>query len=244
MQEIEFNPVETHGLYSLEVVPAIKKMPNWFKRLPPLRKLGDSEQLDFTVKKCIPVLDAFTTGYYLVTKYDLHWSINEAGEHVCQCDIKLVEKGDKPITMHPFDQIRDIELHDIYNEYAYKFSNPYVIKTPPGYSSIFTHPFNQISPFYTLTGVVDTDMHPLAVQFPFLMVKGFEGKISAGTPIVQIIPFKREDWKMYNITPDKRDRKENDIAQDEFQYSRYDMETGALSGGEYKKKYRVNKKYL
>lgn len=244
MQEIEFIPVETYGKHSLEPIPAIKKMPNWFKMMPPLRKLGEDQPLDFTIKKCTPVLDAFTTGYYLITKYDLNWSINENGEHVCQCHEKLVIEGHKPVTMHPFDQIKDIELNEIYNEYAYKFCNPYVIKTPPGYSCIFTHPFNQISPFYTLTGVVDTDMHPLATQFPFLMIKNFEGKISAGTPIVQIIPFKREDWKMYHIDPGKKEEKENAIAQDEFSASRYDMINKNPIGGLYKKKYRVNKKYL
>lgn len=244
MQEIEFIPVETYGLHSLEAIPAIKKIPTWYRKMEPLRKLLPGEPDDYTVKKCIPVLDAFTTGYFLVTKYDLYWTIDEDGKHICNCDAKLVEKGDKPITMHPFEQIRDIELADIYNEYAYKFSNPYVIKTPPGYSCIFTHPFNQISPFYTLTGVVDTDMHPLAVQFPFLMVKGFEGKISAGTPIVQIIPFKREEWKMYNITPGKQEEKENWIAQDEFHSSRWAIDRSGPTGGLYKKKHRVTKKFL
>lgn len=244
MQKIEFIPIEDSGKNSLEAMPAIKKIPNWFKRIPPLRKLGGDSTADYTVKKCTPVLDAFTTGYYLVTKHDLYWSIDEEGQHVCQCDASLVEGGGKPVTMHPFDQIKDIELSDIYNEYAYKFASPYVIKTPPGYSCIFTHPFNQVSPFYTLTGVVDTDMHPLAVQFPFLMIKGFEGKISAGTPIVQIIPFKREEWKMDDVVPNKIHKKESAIAHSDFDASRYDMSTRTPKGGEYKKKYRVNKKYL
>lgn len=244
MQEIEFIPVENYGKSSIEPMPATKKVPNWFKSIPPIRKFSGSRKGDFTIKKCIPVLDALTMGYYLITKHDLNWKINENGEHVCEFDQKLVDGGDKPISMHPFDQIKNIELNGMYNEYAYKFSSPYLIKTPPGYSCIFTHPFNQISPFYTLTGVVDTDKHPLAVQFPFLMLKGFEGKISAGTPIVQIIPFKREDWKMYNVSPDRRDKRDSDISMDEFMSNRYDMKSGLPSVGPYKKKYRVKKKYL
>ena len=31
---------------------------------------------------------------------------------------------------------------------------------------------------------------------PFFIREGFEGVIKAGTPFVQIIPFKREDWEM------------------------------------------------
>jgi hypothetical protein len=145
--------------------------------------------------------------------------------------------------MHPWEQIRDIELGGIYNEYAYKFTSPYVIKTPPGYSCIFTHPFNQVSPFLTLTGVVDTDMHPLAVQFPFLMLKDWEGTIKAGTPIVQIIPFKRDDWNHSVNKPNKLDIQESSLRHNEFGMTRYD-EDGNPTGGQYKKKYRNKKKYF
>lgn len=248
MNNIDFLRVEDFGRGAVSPMPAIKEIPQWYKKMPALRRLynkhNSDEKKDFTVKKCIPILDAFTTGYYLVTKYESVWTITSDGEHSCTCPANMVEGGTKPITMHPYEQIRDIELGGIYNEYAYKFSNPYVIKTPPGYSCIFTHPFNQVSPFLTLTGVVDTDMHPLAVQFPFLMLKDWEGVIKAGTPIVQIIPFKREEWKIQEIDANKNDRRQNEIAQEEFHSSRYDPETNNPTGGEYKKKYRVNKRYL
>ena len=50
-------------------------------------------------------------------------------------------------------------------------------------------------PFQTLSAVVDTDKHNVPTHFPFFMKHGFEGKIPLGTPIVQIIPFKRQEWK-------------------------------------------------
>ena len=244
--EINFLEVENHGLGAVEPVPATKEIPQWFRKMSPVRRLfnkhNTEEKMEFTIKKCIPVLDAFTTGYYLVTKYDSYWSVDEDGLHECKCDAKLLEGGSKPITMHPYEQIRDIELGGLYNEYAYKFASPYVIKTPPGYSCILTHPFNQVSPFLTLTGVVDTDSHPLAVQFPFLMLKNFEGTIKAGTPIVQIIPFKRDEWKHTVSKASKLDEQESSLRHSEFLNSRYG-DDGTLIGGEYKKKYREKKKY-
>ena len=33
------------------------------------------------------------------------------------------------------------------------------------------------------------------INFPFFIKEGFTGLIPYGTPIVQIIPFKRDDWK-------------------------------------------------
>ena len=244
---IEFLPVENHGIECVKPMPANREIPQWYKKMSPLRRFfnkeDENEKKDLTIKRCIPVLDAFTTGYYLVTQYDSFWSVDDDGTHECQCDAKLVEGGSKPITMHPYEQVGDIELGGIYNEYAYKFTSPYVIKTPPGYSCIFTHPFNQVSPFLTLTGVVDTDMHPLAVQFPFLMIKNYEGVIKSGTPIVQIIPFKRDDWTHSIEEPTNLDVQESSLRHSEFESGRYGQD-GKPAGGEYKNKYRSKKKYL
>jgi hypothetical protein len=70
-------------------------------------------------------------------------------------------------------------------------------QTPPGYSSLITHPLNRHDlPFITLSGLVDTDMTMARGNLPFFLKEGFEGVIPAGTPMFQIIPFKRENWQM------------------------------------------------
>jgi hypothetical protein len=70
------------------------------------------------------------------------------------------------------------------------------IKTPNGYSSLFTHPINRIDlPFYTLGGIVDTDKWGEAGNHPFVFKNGWEGIIPKGTPYAQIIPFKRDNWE-------------------------------------------------
>ena len=52
-------------------------------------------------------------------------------------------------------------------------------------------------PFTIFSGVVDTDTYQVPVAFPFVLKEpNFEGMIPAGTPIAQVIPFKRESWKM------------------------------------------------
>jgi hypothetical protein len=77
-----------------------------------------------------------------------------------------------------------------------KWTNPWLIKTPKGYSCIFTSPFNRDAPFNIFDGVVDTDTYDMPVNFPFgLKDPDFEGLIPAGTPIAQVIPFKRTAWK-------------------------------------------------
>jgi len=70
--------------------------------------------------------------------------------------------------------------------------------TPKGYSCLYTAPmYHTDLPFFTLPGVVDSDVYSGAgLHSPgFFIKKGFEGLIPAGTPLYQIIPFKREDWE-------------------------------------------------
>lgn len=245
MLNIEFIKTEKGGEAFLSPEPAVKRIPMWYRLIEPVRLLTKSpEHKDYTIKKCIPVLDALTTGYLLVTNFDIYYDYNEDEDtSTFKFDPKF-SKDYPPITMHNYEQVRGMEITEDYLNYTYKFSNPYVVKTPPGYSCIFTNPFNQLDAFYTLTGVVDTDLHELAVQFPFIMKKNFIGKIPKGTPIVQIIPFKRDDWEMtISEKPSKRDIQTSQKTMDEFDQSRYG-ENGELIGGLYKKKYRKKKKYI
>jgi hypothetical protein len=53
------------------------------------------------------------------------------------------------------------------------------------------------SVFTILPGIVDTDTYTASVNFPMVINDpNFEGLIPKGTPIAQVIPFKREDWQM------------------------------------------------
>jgi hypothetical protein len=71
------------------------------------------------------------------------------------------------------------------------------VQTPKGYSLLVGHPLNRLDlPFFTLSGVVDADGVLTDGNLPFLLRKGFEGLIPAGTPFAQLIPIKREEWKL------------------------------------------------
>jgi len=79
--------------------------------------------------------------------------------------------------------------------------SPWTIKTPSGYSCLFLPPLNNADDrFSIIPGIVDTDIYPGEINFP-IIVNGdkypiLETIIKMGTPFVQIIPFKREPWKM------------------------------------------------
>ena len=74
-----------------------------------------------------------------------------------------------------------------------KFHNPWTIRTPPGWSCLFTAPLNHTNDVVQiLAGVVDTDRYQAPVNFPFVTIAG-DGThvLEKGTPLVQVIPFQR-----------------------------------------------------
>jgi hypothetical protein len=83
----------------------------------------------------------------------------------------------------------------------YKILNPWYIKTPKGYSCLFVSPLNNSDDrFNIIPGIVDTDTFNEEINFPFIIngdkYDNFKGVIKKGTPYVQVIPFKRDNWKM------------------------------------------------
>ena len=206
---IKFIPVHKYSVFTSPFKPALHFLPEWYKEMPQ-HTLGDTKNglsKDFgdtpntTLKSCSPFLDALTTGYIF--------------ELFCDIEIRNTENGnlirwrlpDNVVTLHEQNQFPGLPKP---NESqwidVFKWFNYFNIKTPKGYSCLFTHPFNRLDlPFRTLTGVVDTDTYPGAVQFPFQVneIKDEFIILKKGTPLCQIIPFKRTDWKSEYETYDE-----------------------------------------
>jgi hypothetical protein len=159
--------------------PAFKQTPEWY------RKMSGVEEKIMTIKKCIPFLDAMTSGYVICSPVDVNFNGNEFS------DLSKV----RVVSAHHKEQTADLPVPRGFSSQPYKWENFFTMTTPKGYSTLFVHPVNRHDlPFSCITGVVDTDSHPLPVNFPFFIEEGFTGTIPAGTPIIQAIPFKRESW--------------------------------------------------
>lgn len=183
--------------------PAIKDIPVWYIDTPEyigedVKKITQPGATSHTVKKCIPVFDAMTSGYILYTQVDVQVTQVDGSPYYIWADQGAIE-------FHPIEQA---PLHPLRNNLSYpKWINPYSIITPAGYSCLFIQPLHRESIFTILPGVVDTDKYNASVSFPFVLndVK-FEGIIPAGTPVAQVIPFKRNFWK-HKIGKNKELRK-------------------------------------
>jgi hypothetical protein len=146
----------------------------------------------------MPVFDVMNSGYILKTPADVFVSQKETFDQEGNSTGKIpwYEWANFGlIQFHPIDQA---PLHPSKNEYPYaKFNNSWGIKTPKGYSIEIMQPVHRESVFTILPGVVDTDRYTAPINFPMVINDpDFQGLIPKGTPIAQIVPFKRESWQM------------------------------------------------
>ena len=191
--------------------PASKYVPDWYKDLESYmggeKKPDGNAMTTGTIKRCMPVFDSINSGYIIPTPCDI-WVKQvptEANPEKTQPYYEWANFG--IIQFHPIEQA---PLHPLRNEAPYpKWNNPYAITTPTGYSVLFKQPMHKESVFTILEGIVDTDTYKSPVNFPFVLndVK-WEGIIPAGTPMAQVIPFKRESWE-HKIGSDKERIEQN-----------------------------------
>jgi hypothetical protein len=178
-------------------IPASKQVPEWYKKLPAshdissLKASSDTE----TIKRCMPVFDILTSGYFIKTYTDIEISKDKDGTVKWDWSSKYTPLD--PVTSHP--QFQLMGYKDKINEslVALKFTNPFSIITPEGYSVLIINPPHRQSwGGKIMEGIVDTDKYYAPINFPFILDSGFEGLIPAGTIIAQVIPFRRDSFEM------------------------------------------------
>jgi hypothetical protein len=153
-----------------EPYPARKLMPEWFKALPP--KVENKNKLEnSTIKRCAPFLDAMCLGWIIPLAADVEFVTND--------DVTSVNYRwsfyKTMIENHSQSQLStETSKHPSHPKPPMKFMNYWMIKVPKGYS-------------------VDSDVYFEYVNFPFFFkTPNYTGLIKAGTPLVQVIPIKRD----------------------------------------------------
>lgn len=181
--------------YAWEVIdraaPAKNFIPKWHRDMKPYHdekiKIVNGES-NATPKKCVPMLDAMTAGYIVPLWTDVIIEENEEDVSINWRVIADVFQGHgQSSTMVPAPK----ECYPT----AFKYVSHLTVETPPGYSILVIPPAGHYdSPFFPLTAIIDSDKPNIDFAFPLWIKRGSAGIIEKGTPVVQIIPFKREDW--------------------------------------------------
>jgi hypothetical protein len=194
---IKFVATSPHVLEVRErPVPASTLIPDWWKKMPVHASISGKLELSpapsVTAKRCFPLLDGITAGYIVTLWSDIFVSKDEDG----LISVKWNVEEDVLQSWMP-NQVSNYEIPEGYVNMVLKYLHGWVIETPQGYSCLITHPIGYPNlPIRTLTGVVDTDSLKTHANSPFVIKEGFLGIIPKGTPMFQVIPFKRDDWEM------------------------------------------------
>lgn len=187
------NEFEVH----LKPYPAVKGLPKWFLDAKPYYNPDNENDnklrvrngvSNATFKKCTPLLDGMSAGYIIPLWTDIQLETIEN-------QIEINWRTFSPVFAQHSILTENIETPLGYHSQVLKYLNCWIPQTPKGYSCLITSPlgYNDL-PFKAVPAIVDTDKSTLELVFPVWAKKDFNGIVEKGTPIAQIIPFKRDDW--------------------------------------------------
>ena len=161
--------------------PAARAVPKWFKDMDADHEHGG------TLKRCAPFLTAMTAGYIIPSPTEAKVSVSPTGA------LSVSGAGDM-FSAHFPAQYKGAPFE---SRSVVKFNNPWVIVTPPEYVCLISAPINRFeTPFIPLTGIVETGAYYRHVQLPMIsmIAPGQSFTLRRGTPIIQVIPMKRDEW--------------------------------------------------
>lgn len=178
--------------------PAVKEVPDWYKNASRFKdsnkpSFGDRGEVESTMKGCMPVFDSMTMGYTQKTWTDIFIERDDSGEVTYRWS-----RGPEIMRSRPVYQHATMPTPAGCSQTMFTWNRPWGVVVPRGYSVMFTHPaYRYDLPFVSGSGVIDADRYHSAGKnsVPFYLKDDFTGLIPAGTPMFQMIPFKRDSWE-------------------------------------------------
>jgi hypothetical protein len=197
---VKFNPISKIAQETVPIPrPTKDAMPEWYKKAPSFHtknpKIGEDGKANKALKLCQPFMDAMSSGYVQESwqDIDIQKLILEDG----QIQIKYVYREEPEIMS--FRNTPSVPIGDEFYPIEFTFHPPWIPELPEGWSMLYITPLNRVDlPFQFLSGVVDNDNFSQSEErsnIPFYIKKSFYGVIPKGTPMVQMIPIKRENWE-------------------------------------------------
>jgi hypothetical protein len=187
------------------VLPAVNFLPEEFKALPTgqLCPFDPYHQSDLISARICPALNQYMgAGYVIPAWQDMEIKFDQAGNWHMN-----FSNPEYPNSIHPEEQFQGL-LEDRFKfRTAIKLMNPWSIKTKPGYSIMWMPMFYHNANFQALPAVLDTDTLPNDMPINIMLFEKKDTLIKMGDPLVQIIPFKREDISAVSREYNERDAK-------------------------------------
>lgn len=163
-------------------LPAANVLPEWYRQLD--AAFGDGKS---TVKRCRPFFDALTRGWIIPLPTDIDVTADEDGDLEFGYDYEI------PL-VHAHADGETGPSTPYAGMPVMQWLSPWRIRVPEGYSVLFTAPMNRVEQRFRLfSGIIDCDQGLFHANSPFLWTQfPYSGTVEKGTPIAQLIPFRRD----------------------------------------------------
>ena len=208
MPTIDFHTYNPQTIKNFKPILAKDLIPDWWKKSKVGEYINGHKQQ--TIRACPAMDDWLNMGWYLCANRDfdivlggskddvdgLKWAATIDTERDYFHDSMESPSHPAAQMLEAFAYMEKSENPPIKD--AFKMRNPWSITTPEGYSTFYLDPFlHQNKYFSTWQGIIDTDKFNNGVdnaQIIFYPKVDHDFTILKGTPLCQIIPFKREEW--------------------------------------------------
>ena len=202
MPTIDFTTFNERSLRDFKPVLAKSLSPDWWKKLKIFQAVrGRRTQ---TIRACPAMHDWLKSGWYILANRDIEVLVGQDREGLSNENFITRDHTNSGYNSpsHPseqfdnaFDYIKNTKGHV---KDAFKMRNPWNIITPDGYTCFYLDPFLfQNNHFAVWQGIIDTDKFNTNQdnsQIIFYPKVEHSFVIPEGTPLVQIIPYRREEW--------------------------------------------------
>lgn len=200
MKKIKFYPFsEDTSVFAPTPEAASKFLPEWYKKTP---SVIDNNGIAVgnpgtTVKKCMPIFDLITAGYVISAPCDIYLDSTNPERLQWSIPSALISYQGDMFATHAPQQYENLPIdRSQYHKELLRIFPFWAVGTPKGYSVIVLQPaYSDPGPLTALQAIVDTDSFITDGHLSFLVKKDFKGIIKQGTPLIQVIPFKRESWQ-------------------------------------------------
>lgn len=239
MSQIKFYPFDkTTQVFAPKPIPASKMVPEWYKKQS---SAGSDEMTtskgftSSTIKRCMPFFDLMTSGYLILTPCDIYLDATNPDKLKYTVPDGMQEATKNLFSEHNREQYAELPYdREYYHKDLLRINPFWAVSTPAGYSSIFFNPYYKDTlPIDAVSAIIDTDKYISNGHLSFFVRSGFSGVIKQGTPLIQVVPFKRENWKMQIV--------DADLSEKEVDRQFIQIRSTFING--YKNKMRSKKEY-
>ena len=202
----EINDRLAHGIK--QPTPASKARPSWWKQIQPYHPDVKHDRFveagSGTIRTCPAITDIQDFGYMMYLPFDIYVNATDKDHLKVEIPPRLLDNGDgsKYVSSHFAWQVDGLKIGEEFHPQHLKINPVFGVSTSKGYSAWMTHPVNRTDlPFRTMDSLVDTDTYTAFWTVIIFIKIGFKGVIEAGTPMLQVMPFKRDPVFNSTVVP-------------------------------------------